>query len=288
MAGELITRDRQIEWRGLLLGAGTRIKVTSVTGWLDLPEQRRGDPVLTGRHGTYPGQQLSAGRTITAETSILASADEFPAVLDALRRATAPDEDPVEEPLVIRVAGESWMAWARCIRRAIPTDRQFAIGYTRASVQWQATDPRLYSVTEQVAHTPLAAPPVGGLRLPLAFPVNLGPRRAGGELDAHNLGHVPTWPALDVIGPCQGPVITFPSGRRLVFDPDFAVLPRQTMVIDTGLRTVEINGVSVRSRLWSHQWTPLYPGANPIRFSAAGGFYDAEARLRARWRHAQH
>jgi len=288
MAGELINRDRQIEWRGLLLGAGTHVRVTSLTGWLDLPEQRGGDPVLTGRHGTYPGQRLTAGRTITAETSILAALDEFPTVVDSLRRATAPDEDPVEEPLVIRVRGESWMTWARCNRRSIPTDREFAIGYTRASLQWQATDPRLYSATEQSAQTPLPVPAGGGVRLPIRFPVHFGPGRPGGELVATNAGHVPTWPVLEILGPCPGPVITFASGRQLIFDPDLMILPGQTLVIDTALRTVEVNGVSLRSRLWSHQWTPFYPGANPLRFSTAAAFYHPDARLRARWRHAQH
>jgi hypothetical protein len=288
MAGELITRDRQIQWRGVLLGAGTRFRVTSLAGWLDLPEQRGSDPVLAGRHGSYPGQRLSTGRTVTVDTSILAMPEEFPAVVDALRRATAPDEDPVEEPLVVRVHGEAWMVWARCTRRAIPTDRQFAIGYTRASLQWQATDPRLYSAVEQVAQTPLSTPAGGGARFPLAFPVSLGPGRTGGGLVAHNAGHVPTWPVLEVIGPCRGPVITFASGRQLGFDPAFTVLAGQTLVIDTGLRTVEINNVSVRSRLWAHQWTPFQPGSNSVRFAAATGFFHPDTRLRARWRHAQH
>ncbi|TCO64391.1 hypothetical protein [Actinocrispum wychmicini] len=219
MTGELITRDRQIEWRGLLMGAGTRIKVTAVTGWLDLPEQRGNDPILTGRHGTYPGQRLSSGRTITADLSITAPAEEFPRLLDTLRQATAPDEDPVEEPLVIRVRGQAWMVWARCTRRAIPTDRAFLVGHTRASVQWQATDPRLYSVTEQTAETGLPAPAQGGLRFPLAFPLDFGPGRTGGELVAENLGHVPTWPALDVLGPCPGPVITVTSGGNWCSTP---------------------------------------------------------------------
>jgi hypothetical protein len=300
MAGELLTADAQIEWRGTLLGSGTYFGTSYIKGWFDLPGQRGSNAPLPNRHGSYPGRKLSSDRYVEWGFKIKnLPLSGFPAAIDMLRQITAPDEDPQEEPLVVRLAGESLLCFGRVHLRNIPTDKRFAIGYTEGMVVWEATDPRLYSVSEELLEIPLASPASDGLDFGgggLDFGgggLDFGAGTSGGKDNATNTGHVPTWPRLEITGPVTGPVVIFPGDRQLRFNPAFEVLSGQTLVIDTrpALRTVELQGtgssVTRKNELWTKQWTPLDPGVSTeIRYQAAA--YDATTRLRVFWRHAKH
>lgn len=302
MAGELLTLDGQIEWRGQVLGSGSYFGLRELSGWLDLPGQRGSNPALPQQHGAYPGRKLSTERIVTFDflTKRVDRAG-FPAAVDTLRRITSPDEDPQEEPLVVRLDGESWRCDARVIRRNIPTNKHYALGRTSGSIQWEATDPRVYSVEELSTNTRLAAPSGGGLDFSgggVSFAsggLDFGAGVTGGRLTATALGHVPSYARLEILGPVLGPLISFPGDRQLRFDPAFAVPTGQKVVIDTrpSLRTVEVmgvaesSGVNVKSRLWTKQWTPLLPGVpTEIRYTAQA--YNADTILSAFWRHAKH
>lgn len=290
MAGELITMDGQLEWRGTLLGSATSFRLIDLTGWYDLPTQRGQNVSFSGRHGGYPGQKLSDSRVITATLRARTTLAGFPAAVEQLRQITAPDENPVEEPFVGRLQGLPLRAMARCVRRAIPTDVEFANGHTTVQLQWEATDPRLYSVGETVYTASLATPGSSGLDFGsggLDFGsggLDFGTGQQGGVITATNAGHVPMWPIIEIDGPVLGPGVIFPDGRRLLFDGSWQVLAGQTIVLDTALRTAEIAGVSVAQRLPVRQWTPLQPGDTKILFTAAA--YDAAARMRVRVRNA--
>lgn len=295
MAGELLTADAQLEWRGVLLGSGTYFGTSKIVGWWDLPGQRGGNAPLPNRHGAFPGRKLSAERYVEFhfKTKGVRLVD-FPAAIRQLRQITAPDEDPPEEALAIRLDGESLLVWARVHRRFIPTDARYMIGYTEGLIIWETTDPRLYSINEETRPVNLASGSASGLDFGsggLDFGsggLDFGSVPQGGVLTATNNGHVPTWPKFDIIGPCTGPSITY-SGRTLRFAPGFVIAAGQTLTIDTRptWHTVEINGVSVRQNLLVDQWTPLQPGVpTPISFTAA--VYDAASQLVARWRHAWH
>lgn len=304
MVGELLTVDAQIEWRGTVLGGLSVYGWESLSGWYDLPEQRGANSPLPGFHGSFPGRKSSNDRIITYNYKSKApGVTAFQSSMDTLRRITAPAEDPVEEPLVVRLDGESLLVWARCTRRFIPTALHYGLGRAHGSLVWEATDPRLYSVEEQSRSANLAVGAGGGLDFGsggLDFGsggLDFGAGSTGGSLLATNNGHVPTWPTFEVKGPTTGPVITYLS-RQLRFDPAFVVLAGQTMVIDTRptWHTVEIvptgsppdtTGVSVGQHLRVAQWTPLQPDVPTlVTFSAAA--YDAGSELVAKWRDAKH
>jgi hypothetical protein len=99
-----------------------------------------------------------------------------PSILAAIRAATVPDEDPVEEPLAIWAGtSEPQRVMARLERRAIPTDHEWSVGHHRCVLQWVATDPRRYSVAEYTSGmVGLLSPGVGGLSFPLSFPLSFG------------------------------------------------------------------------------------------------------------------
>lgn len=295
MAVESLSVDAQIQWRDTVLGSASPYRWDRLEGWFDLPEQRGGNAPLPGYHGSFPGRKVSGDRIITYDyTARTATLPEFRAAMLELRRITAPAEDPIEEPLIVHLDGQSLLAWARCVRRIIPTDRLYGLGIAHGSVQWEATDPRLYSVEEHSLGVELATPGSSGLDFGsggLDFGsggLDFGSGQQGGVLTVHNGGHVPTWPTLEVVGPATGPTITY-GNRTLQFDPGFVVSSGQTMVIDTRptWRTVEINGVSVRQHLVVDQWTALQPGVDTqIAFTAA--VYNASSQLVVRWRDAWH
>lgn len=285
--GDLITTDGQLEWRGTLLGSGSPYRMTGLEGWLDLAEIRGTDPERPNRHGLFQGGQLTGKRVITFSyliTGVPRAA--FGSTVGRLRTITAPAEQPLEEPLVVRLDGQSWQANARCVRRIINLEKYYAVGYTTGAIQWQATDPRIYSLVEQVAVTALPAPPTDGLRFPLVFPLDFGAGRPGGRLVAGNDGAVASWPVWEITGPVTGPVISdLDSGQRLVFDPGFTVDRGQRLVIDTDARTVLLNGVNRNDRLLTRQWFPI-PAGGSVQVGFSAGSYDSAALLSVRWRDA--
>ncbi|MEC3977909.1 hypothetical protein [Amycolatopsis sp. H20-H5] len=292
MAGELLTTDGQVEWRGTLLGPGTPFGTVKITGLWDLPGQRGGNPPLPGFHGSYLGQRLSTDRQVTWDFKTKTARADFAGAIATLRAITAPDENPGNEPLYVQLDGLAMMVNARVTGRAIPTDVHYSLGYSAGSIAWEANDPRVYGRVEKSTSTRLAVAAGGGLDFGgggldfggggLAF----GAGVTGGQCFALNAGHVPTWPRFEVDGPTLGPQILY-GGRALQFDPAWSLLAGQTLRIDTapGRRTVEVNGVNVRQRLFTAQWTALQGNEN-TRIQFLAGAYNAAAELRPYWRDA--
>lgn len=288
-----VTLDGQLEWRATLLGTGTAARTLSLVGWWDLPAQRVANVPLPSRHGSYAGQLLSDDRFITWEYKIKGvNLAAFKAMANTLRQITAPTENPDEETLSIQIDGLPLQVTARVHKRLIPTDRDYALGYVAGAIAWAATDPRLYSVAEVLVPIALASATPGGLDFGgggLDFGgggLDFGTGPQGGTGMCTNLGHVDTWPTIEITGPVTGPIITWPSGNQLKFDPTWSVLAGQTLVVNTYLRTAAISGVPVSQRLFVRQWEALHPGDNLLRYSAAA--YDPTTRATVRFRHAYH
>ncbi len=282
-AGSLITEPFQVEWRETLWGwPATDIGITGLDGWLGW--QLRGSNIdRPMRHGSYPGLKRMAERTIEVE---LTSMSDDASLLAAIRAATVPDEDPVEEPLAIWAGtAEPQRVMARLERRAIPTDFDWSVGHHRCTLQWVATDPRRYSVAEYTS--PLAglpAPGIGGLSFPLSFPLSFGTPGIPGVVTVTNAGEAVTWPTYVVTGPVTAPVITnTTSGRVLQWASSFTLAAGQTMTVDTDARSVVVDGAARRDTLQVADWAPLTVGDNVIVFNGSGT-YDPAAGLVVKWR----
>ena len=293
MAGELLTGDGQIQWRTLLLGASTPYRVNGIEGWFDLPDARGSNDPRPNSHGNYVGQLFSNQRTITVTMHIPEGVNGSLATrLATLRALTARTENPLEEPLAVQWAGTRYVVNARIRRRSVPLEPNYPAGYAQVAVQWEATDPRIYSLTQYTQSLSLAAAASGGLDFDsggLDFGsggLDFGPSPSG-SLTVTNNGDVDTWPTLEIVGPVTGPHIVFGNtGRVLHFDPTWSILTGQAATVDTRLRTVSIAGISVRQRLITAQWTALTPGANTILYQAA--VFDPSTVLRVIWRDAYH
>jgi len=287
-AGDLITRDGQIEWRGVLLGAGTPYRKVGLEGWQDLADVRSDNPNISGYHGAYQGSLLSAPRVVTFSYLLATSTATFPGHVRELQRITALREDTTEEPLVIQLDGRKHYAMARCHRRSIPVDKRYPLGYTTGAIEWVATNPRKYQLPQQSVSCSLAAPPVGGLVWPLVFPLDFNQTISGGVMTLTNNGNADAWPTFTVLGPMTGPTITnLTTGQKLVFNPVVTVIPGGIeMVIDTrpSVRTVRGAGTSVRQLLISADWFAV-PAGSSIQVGITSSTYDPAALLTAAWYH---
>ncbi|WP_086852422.1 hypothetical protein [Amycolatopsis kentuckyensis] len=280
MAGELITKDGQIQWRGLLLGANSVYRLTNLEGWLDLPDMRDGDVAFDSYHGSQPGQLLSERRTVTLSFTISADPAGFAAAQKALRAATAPDENPAEEPLVVQWDGVKAMVNARCVRRSVPVPRSSGTGYTQGAIQWRATNPRVLHLP-QIVTSPVT-PPVaggGGLNYPLVYPLVYGSAQSGGELVLENQGNAPAQPVWRITGASLGPVITaVDTGQQLAFDPAYQLPGGKKLLLTHENRSVLLDdGVSRSNQLVTRQWFTLPVGTTRVRFTSADGNGQLEA-----------
>lgn len=286
-AGALVTADGQIEWQGLLLGAGTPYRWRNLEGWLDLPDVRDADTDRPDTHGAFLGQ-LFAGRRLITYTWVTRGVDRasFPDAVNALRAATTIG-DGSEHPLVVALHGRRHMVLARCIRRTLPTDRAYAIGYATGAIQWRATNPRILELPQLTATTRLPAPRTSGVAFPLVFPVSFGAATPpGGELLLTNRGNEAAQPVWRITGPVLGPAITnIDTGAVLGFDNDFEIPAGQSIELNHADRTVLVADfdVSRSHRLALRQWFDLPPGDTRVLFSAVQ--YSPSAELVCTYHH---
>jgi hypothetical protein len=288
MAGELITGDGQIEWHGLLLGAGSPYGLLGLTGWYGAPAPRRVSTDRPGRHGALPGELRAGERIVEAELQFGHNrpVGEFAATRDALAVALAWGENPLEESLVVQLDGVATMVEARVINADLPTNRDYMLGYATAAIQWAASDPRRYSLDLQQEITGLPEASTSGLAFPLGFDLDFGPGQAGGQLFLANHGNTPAWPVWQLQGPVTGPIITdAASGRQLRFREDFAILAGQILRIETDTSSVAIGQATRRHELTTAEWFPIEPGGGltQVRFTASAGAGTLTGFVRHAW-----
>ncbi|MFF0389682.1 phage tail protein [Kitasatospora sp. NPDC004615] len=299
LAGELITRDLQIEWAGQLWGDGTLVQVAKVDGWDTLPAVDSGTVPRAQQHGSYLGRLLSQSRIITADMQVTAWPADFPAVRRALLAATALVQN--EQPLVVRLAGETQLVRARVFSRAIPNDAQAAQGTPTVTVAWEATDPRRYDVAEQVLTTGLPQPGLGLDWADGASPPGLdwhdgdsptgldwGASTSTGNVACTNSGDAEAHPVLEIRGPVNRPSVTIvETGQMLEYDLMLAA--SDVLTVDTWGGTVTLASGMTRLYTATARSIPegafvLPPGTSTLAFRAVTA--DPAASLTVRFRSA--
>ncbi|MFI6979847.1 phage distal tail protein [Embleya sp. NPDC050154] len=290
--GSLITGDGQVQFAGLLFGPGTPFRIASegLGGWEELPAIDTGDAARPAGHGSWPGALWAGPRTITAQVWVMpdpgADADEIREHVRALRRATAVDHR--ERWLAVRLHGETLACRARVLQRVVPTDRRFVgQGVAKATIQWQATDPRRYEPEEQLLGTELPSRE-NGLTWPLAWPLAWGRAGSTGDLTVTHHGSAPIAPLITFHGPCDRPSLRLPAtGVALSYDIDLA--QGDELTVDTSDGSVLLNGTASRKETAESGSAPeelftLDPGDTLLSFRAASG--GPGARAEVRWRTA--
>ncbi|MFB7324111.1 phage tail protein [Streptomyces sp. NPDC056190] len=287
--GSLIIQDGQMQWAGLLIGPGTPFAVdrAGLTGWEDLPEYDASDAERPTSHGAWPGARYAKPRKIGATIVLMPEYSATAEAVRALRQAFALLDE--ERWLTVRLHGEMLGVRARIAQRVVPTDRGFATqGSSRMSIQWLATDPRRYTVNEEIATT-TPPQPESGLTWPLTWPLNWGEAKSTGDAAVENTGSAPTHPVIVFSGPCSMPTVTERvSRRRLRYAIDLAA--GDELVVDTAAGTVMLNNTASRRHTAMADSSPeelfvLEPGRTELSFRPDESTEDAL--LTVRWRSAE-
>lgn len=289
-AGDRVTKPGHVQYGDLLFGPGTPYRWQQITGWEELPALDSGTVPRAGAHGAFPGRLLAQSRTIGLDGLIVrAPRDRIGSVVGALNAATVPAVD--ERPFVAWLDERGpLLAYARATRRAVPAGKGYRLGViTGAAVQFEAADPRRYSLVERssTATLPMDEP---GLTWPLGWPLNFGAVGSTGGLSATNQGDADTHPVVTFRGPLTRPSLTnVATGDVLEYDLPLSATDR--LVIDTCAGTVTLNGTASRiytatSRSVPEQTYTLPPGTSDFLFRAAPGPVDPAASVTVRFRSA--
>lgn len=271
-AGDTITGDGQIEWAGTLLGSGTAYRWLELTGWEDTPGLDSGSVLRPVRHGAWPGRRYAQERIITWTSRIVVDIPaDFGQAVTALRRATAVADDETELALVIRTrGGETLVSYAAVSARIIPNGQGAGVGRGQLSLQWTASDPRRYSLTEQSETIP--QPVAGsGLVYPLTYPLTYGTAPENGARTLTNGGDTPTNPIITITGPVTTPVVAnLTTGRQIEFD--VIVATGEQLLVDTNAGTALLGGADRQGALTENSVPiedfELAAGPNDLSFRA--------------------
>lgn len=246
MAGELITRNGQVQWGDLLMGDGTTYRWRALTGWDDMPGLDSGNVPRASRHGSWSGRSWAQERVVGFQGALRPeSREQYVAMKVALRSATAVPESEVESPLVVRTHDETLLAFGKPTLRILPNDLAYGAGVlVPFTIGWVCSDPRRYDVLQQ--NLTVGAPAPGtGLVFPLTFPLSFGTVGSSGTGTATNTGSAPTHPVLVITGPVVRPlIVNSTTGAALEFD--ITLVAGEQLVIDTSAGTVLLGGTGSR------------------------------------------
>lgn len=270
--------DFSIDFNGWSTGCGA----TALTG-LDGVRSRTGTPTRLGdvprgrAHGSVRGPLTVGDRAILARLRIKGGPDVIESEVEAIERACAVTS--VEMPLTWTIRGVTRVAYCRVTNVDLPVDHEYALGVARSTLQFVATDPRIYGTTEHSGTTGTASV-TGGLSFPHGFPHGFGSATPG-TIQVVNEGHVPAPWTATLTGPLSGPRISLVGTVGVLAFDGFDLPAGQTLEIDSAARTILLNGQSSRYGSASLiRWFDLPVGTSQIQLSAAAG----EGSLTVRWR----
>jgi hypothetical protein len=255
--------DGEIEYNGFILGGGQDLyRVTELEGWEDLPNVVSGNTERPTRDGSYSGGKYTEERIVIATVQMADDSPTFAQNLKAFRDATGIVRDGTELPLVVRMRGETLLAYGAVTGRKAPTGL-VGVGVIQFVVRWTCSDPRRYSLDLQGATVPLNAPT--GLS-------------NDGNSESHPLIYIP--------GPAENPVlINSTLDRTLAFDLE--IPDGELLELDTDNATATLSGESQMSHLTGTSVPVgdfvLGGGTNTIQYTAAAG---GEGGADFLWRHA--
>ncbi len=267
----------EFSYNGFIFGGTNPVTIKQVQGLGDLAPIRQADKPRARDHGDLIGLDLYGGRDITIDLWVSRDGISLQHALEALAAATVVGGS-TEQPLWFNVPGYPVLcAMARVRKRTQVWDVAWSVGAAAPTVQWHATDPRLYG-SPQSATLTIAHPPVG-LTFPVTFPVTFGAVTPN-ILTVTNGGNSEVRPLLVFTGPMTNPTVT---NQSLPGAPSFSVSnplggvtvqSGDALVVDMDMHTVlyYVGGVGASqpaSRAsWvapGSSWWTLQPGANTVQ-----------------------
>lgn len=274
--GDLITRDYQYEWRGLLLGSGSQIVTQRVNGLLGLPavEDRSQDKAHT--HGATPGLMVYRKKLVDISGLITGiPGTDIESRIQAVQTAfQLPHRRSIRkaEEFVFQRPGYNGkrFVWARVMNREIPSEYDTARGKGTLEAQLTCADPLVYSLALQTSTWQLPAADASEQR----DVTNLGNHSDGAD------------PIITIQGPWTNPRIQNTTDDNRTIALDIVVGAGQTLIIDVKRQTITLDGVNrFDAKRNDNQWWSLLPGLNTIVANRDAGNAGAIGTFTIQWRH---
>ena len=271
--------DFQVEFNGLLMGAGTSYDIPPVWDFLDLAALKTMDQARVWADGSWSGPDFADVLLPSMPVEVKGvTAAAFASALTSLRNTFAPMLVPA--PLWVKLPGMPAMGvGAKTNKRSIPIDLTWNGNFSNAAVQWRCPDPVWQSVSRTITVS-AAGLAVSGLVFPLFAPAS-GSYVQPGALDfgsttvssssgvLTNSGNTPAWPVVVLNGPTTLPATITIDGNTVTYSQ--AIPPGQSVTIDykTGTATLT-GGVDRTPALTSRQFSAVSL-SSPVFYTADGG-----------------
>lgn len=275
--------DYQFQYNGLLMGDNTSYDVVAVRGLEGMPKVRTSNILRPLDHGAFPGNDYLPTRVIEIDVVVEGATDAiFAANMDALGMACA--TQPVELPLTFQLPGRgNRLVNCRPAASDVPVDMNHKYRIPMKTIQFEATDPRIYDVAVQ--STNLTVPTVsGGLAFPLAFPLSWGSATGSSQI-LTNAGSFGSRPIVTITGPLTNPKVERVTPTDLFILLNIALGVGDVLTIDFQAKTILLGGTASRYFALdpTSTWWELAPGANQVQLSATSGSGSASVAFSSAW-----
>jgi phage-related protein len=278
-------------------GGDSVYQIMTIDGLEDLPVIRNQDDNRGYQDGMWTGRDFLSGRTLVFVITIRGDSNHsMQYYLNELQANLVPQQQGTGL-LQFQLPDNDLQRFnARVRRRAITINTSYSSGLATATYEFFCPDPRYYDDQEQstdlINATAVAGrtynrvyttPPNSGSNNPLEDGMYFG-GGAGAPNLINNYGWTTTYPVITIEGPCVNPKITnVTAGLFLQIDTTLGT--SDTLIINTDLRTVTLNGISRRALLNNAStWFAAPPGTSYYTFTATGT--DGNTACVVSWRSA--
>jgi Phage tail protein len=277
---------------GTVLGNGTGVELTGITGLLDLPPIRQADASRGQRDGSVPGLNFIGARSVGVNYQITMVANNT--TTEAKRALAAAAHQNVPDPSTVVLSGGDYlrqyagigtikpvsavqvqlanrplplMFFGRPDKYATNIDQNFSYGQINIASEWTCPDGLLYDVT--VASGTCGLPnPTAGLTFNASAPFVFG-ASTGGNFQINNTGNYAANPFYVITGPCTQPTIyNLGTGQQIQLNITLGASDKLTVDVQSGV--VNLNGQSNRNNVLdiSSMLFTLPPGISSIGFGS--------------------
>lgn len=275
--------DMQVEYNGLLMGAGTPYELPAPWTFLDLPPVKTMDQARTWADGSWSGPDFGDVFLPQVPVEIMAAGGmSFGDAVNRFRNTFTIQAAP--QGLWVKLTGLPLQGiTAKVAQRSIPIDESFGLGThaTGCMVQWRCPHP----VWQSVPRTTTLLPPAssGALHYPLFSQwdgntealdyaiTKTGPSAA----TLSNAGNTDAWPVVAVSGPSTGGFTITLDGNTVTYGTALATTDVVTIDYGQGRAYLSSGGSAGSDRtylLTVRNFTPVPAGtSSQISFTATGG-----------------
>lgn len=251
-------------------GADSVYQVMTVDGLEDLPSIRVQDDNRGYFDGMWTGRDFLSGRTITIVITVRGDVNYTMNYYLNLLQENLKPQTAGTGVLQFQFPGNTLQRVnARVRRRSIQINTNYSSGLATATYEFFCPDPLIYDNTLNELEL-YGTSAITGRTYNRVYNMVYG---TGGQTAnlCENIGWTNTYPVFTIKGPCINPQIN-DTNTGNVLSIVYSMQTSDTLILDTNLRSVTLNGVNRRSLLTNNStWFSMTPGNNYYRFTAASG-----------------